>query len=133
MCSLYSGVSLLHICIPLAMVFFCFNNNSRKQFKRSYFRQLGIHNWHCKPCFWHLLAHWMTRQLDDWSCDFGFFSKQLDAPSIGMLVYYFQIHFSSYWISSLFHQFIFFTSALTLSPLLGAKLCCIWGCFCDWV
>ena len=31
-------------------------------------------------------AYWMTGQPDDWSCDFKFFSKQLDAPSIGMLV-----------------------------------------------
>ena len=92
------------------------------------FRQLGIHNWHHKPHFWHLFG-----PLDDWSCDFRFFSKQLVAPSIGMLVYSFQIHFSSYWISSLFQQFIFFISALALSPLFDANLCHIWGCFCNLV
>ena len=139
MCSLYLWVSLLHICIPLMMVRVFFNNNARKQFKKvkicywmtsdDWPSTLGITN-HISGTF---LAHWTTRWPDDWSHDFRLFRKQLNAPSIGMRVYSFQIQFSSYWIRSLFHQFIFFISALTLSPLFGAKLCHILGCLCDWV
>ena len=48
----------------------------------------------------------------------SFLSKQHAALSIGML-----IDFS--YRSQLLVQFIFFISALALSPTLGAKLCCI--------
>ena len=47
-----------------------------------------------------------------------FFSKQLNAPSIGMLVDLSNMY-------QMLVQFIFFISALALSPTLGAKLCCI--------
>ena len=50
-----------------------------------------------------------------------FLGKQLDAPSIGMLLANFY-KCKSVPIGSA-HQFITFISALTLSPLLGTKIC----------
>ena len=108
---------------------FFYNTNCRKQLKRlkmaigqfqlTRHPQLTLQTTFMSP-------FQPTVWLDDLSHDFGFFSKQLDAPSRGMLVYSFQIQLSSYWISSFIHQFIFFISALTSSPTLDAKLCHIW-------
>ena len=51
-------------------------------------------------------AHWMTRQLDDLSHDLGFPGKQLDAPSIGMLLaILYKCNSVLYWISSSVHNF----------------------------
>ena len=53
------------------------------------------------------LAHWMTGLPDNCSCDFVFLSKQLDAPSKGMLLVIILLQMQSvlYWIRTSVHNF----------------------------
>ena len=78
------------------------------------------------------LAHWMTGQLDDWSGDFGFLSKQPDAPPIGMLVYLSDtIHFIlDQFIASLV-QILYL--CFDFESLIGHQIMSHLECFCDWV
>ena len=124
MCSLYSGVSLLCICIPLVMVRVFFIDISRRQIKKSETASGWLPASRHPPLVLHamfLSPFQPTGQPDNWSHDFMFFDKQLDAPYIGKLLVIF-----SKVIKFILDQFITFISALTLSPTLGAKLCCIW-------
>ena len=125
MCSLYSGVSLLHISIPFVMVRVFFDNKSRKQFNRAKTAIGQAQVTTNKLNFCHLLGqldNWMTGQLDHWSCEFTFCYKQLNAPSIRK-----PLDIFSNVIQFILDQFFTFISALTLSPTIGAKLCCIWS------